>query len=456
MEYRSLAERQESGRAARDRAPWASHAEWAEAPDRTDPLDAIEADDEGRIEALVPIRHARMLATPFTFYRGSASVMAADLASTPTGGIDVQLCGDAHLSNFGIFASPARRMVFDVNDFDETLPGPWEWDVKRLVTSFVIAGRNNGFGEKTSRKIARRSVHAYERAMHEFAQMSTLEVWYTRLLAKDLRSLVTKTKGKKQVDKTLAKARRRNSMHALSKLAVEVDGRFEIAADPPIVVPLRDALDLMDPDRAAESVRNAFDGYLASTSESVRALLSRFRLVDIAHKVVGVGSVGTRCFIMLFEGRDHGDPLFLQGKEAGASVLESHLPPSRFSHGGQRIVEGQLLMQAASDILLGWTTGTSGRDFYFRQLRDMKGSADVEAQDASQMSAYADLCGWTLARAHARSGDPVVIDAYLGEGKEFRSAVAQFALRYADRNDLDHQQLAQAVADGRLEVSAER
>ncbi len=447
----SVGERRHVGQLGREMAPRASAAEWVPAAERPDPAAVIDAQNADRVPALVPTRHARMLVSPFTFYRGAAAIMAADLAGTPTSGITVQLCGDAHLSNFGLFASPERSLVFDINDFDETLPGPWEWDVKRLATSFVVAGRDRGFDEKTTRELARRSVTAYGRAMSDFAAMPTLEVWYSRLRARDITSLTTRSKGKKRVKAAMTKARRRDSAHALSKLAVEVGGEYRIAADPPWVTPLRDALDIMDADDAARVVQEAFDAYAATLSDARRTLLSRFRLVDVAHKAVGVGSLGTRCFVALLEGRDRSDPLFLQAKESTRSVLEDHLPPSAYLQHGERVVKGQLLIQSASDIFLGWATGRRGRDFYFRQLRDMKGSADVERMDPRSMSLYADLCGWTLARAHARSGDPVAVAAYLGTDDAYPRAVAEFARTYADQNDRDYEQVTQAVLDGRLQ-----
>ncbi len=450
MGHRSVEERRLLGAEARAAVPRSSHAEWVPSPNRPDPVRVIDAENTGRVNALVPIRHGRMRRTPFAFYRGAAGIMAGDLANTLVSGIDVQLCGDAHLSNFGVFASPARRLVFDINDFDETLLGPWEWDVKRLAASLVIAGRNNRFGDVESRKIARRSVRAYQRAMTRFAQMSTLEVWYTRLKAKDIEALAKRPRDRKTVARTMSKAERRDSVHALSELAVEVDGAYRIKSDPPKVVPLRDGGDIMDPAVAGDIVRDALDDYQDSLSGDRRTLLSRYRLVDVAHKVVGVGSVGTRCFIALLEGRDRHDLLFLEAKEATSSVLEEHLAPSVHEHHGQRVVEGQRLIQAASDVFLGWTSGRLGRDFYLRQLRVVNGLADVEDLAPDGLSVYARLCGWTLARGHARSGDPVAIAAYMGKGANFPDAVAEFACRYADQNDRDHEELLQAVSDGRL------
>ncbi len=449
----TVEERRQIGRAARHEVPRSSHADWAPAKERSDPVAMVDAENADRVPSLIPIRHGRMLTSAFSFYRGAAAIMAADLAVQPTTGINVQACGDAHLSNFGVFASPERALVFDINDFDETLPGPWEWDVKRLAASLVIAGRHNGFGEADAHRAARRSVRAYQQAMAEFAQMPTLAVWYARLKAKDITPLAERARGKKAIKRTLRRAKRRDSLHALSKLAAEVDGEYRILADPPYVVPVRDAPEIMNPNEADEVVHEAFDGYLTSLSEDRKALLSRYRLVDVAHKVVGVGSVGTRCFIALLEGRDHNDPLFLQAKEASPSVLEDHLLPTVYGQPGQRVVEGQRLIQAASDIFLGWVTGRHGRNFYFRQLRDMKGSADVEAMDHRALSFYAGLCGWTLARGHARSGDPIAIAGYLGKSDVFAEAITEFAHRYADQNDEDYATLREAVSEGRLEAA---
>jgi uncharacterized protein (DUF2252 family) len=395
--------------------------------------------------------------------------MAADLKDTPTAGLHAQLCGDAHLSNFGAFASPERRLLFGLNDFDETLPGPFEYDVKRLAASFTIAGRNNGFTKADTRMATQRSVTAYREAMAGFATMGTLEVWYAHLdedeLLKGMRDTAKAQKGKKKAkvskrvekvgERALAKAHTRDSLQALSKLGELVDGEYRIISQPPIVVPMRDleATYGFPPDEIERLLREQFRAYRATLRDDQRQLLERFRIVDMARKVVGVGSVGTRAFIGLLQGRDEADPLFLQVKEATASVLEDHLGKSRYRQHGERVVYGQRMMQAASDIFLGWTKGVDvSRHYYWRQLRDMKGSAEVEAMVPVGLSFYAGVCGWTLARAHARSGDPVAIAAYLGKRDQFDQAITDFSERYADQNEQDYQAFAKAIRSGRLEA----
>jgi uncharacterized protein (DUF2252 family) len=433
----------------------------------------LEEQNQSRDADLVPVRHARMMASPFTFYRGSARIMAEDLWRTPTAGLVVQLCGDAHLSNFGVFASPERSLVFDINDFDETLPGPFEYDVKRLAASFTIAARNNGFAKADVRAVTRECVRAYRQAMAEFAEMKTLDVWYAHLseaelLASvqaaitelsasgaDLKKLKKQGKRTKEIAK---KARSRDSTQALAKLAEVVDGRYRIVSQPPFIVPLRDVLTIYPgfPDNVEAAIDQQLARYSATLRPDRRRLLERFELVDVARKVVGVGSVGTRAFIALLQGKDEHDPLFLQLKEASRSVLESHLPKSRYRQPGQRVVQGQILMQATSDIFLGWTTGLdTSRSFYWRQLRDMKGSAEVERMSPEGMTFYATTCGWTLARAHARSGDPVALAEYLGTDDEFDRAVADFAKHYAHQNDRDFEAFADAVRTGRIEAAVE-
>jgi uncharacterized protein (DUF2252 family) len=472
----SVDERRARGKQARDRTPLSSHEGWAAAGDRPDPVGLLEQQDATREPDLVPVRHGRMLVSPFTFYRGAAKVMAADLAGTPTAGLNVQLCGDAHLSNFGAFASPERRLLFDLNDFDETLPGPFEYDVKRMAASFTIAARNNGFTKADTRAATQRSVAAYREAMAGFATMGTLEVWYAHLDEDQVMAGVRRTaaeaaktgKGKKAKQagkaarraektaaRTVAKAHTRDSLQALSKLGELVDGRYRIVSQPPIVVPMRDleATYGVPPDEMERLLREQFRAYRATLRDDQRQLLERFELVDMARKVVGVGSVGTRAFIGLLQGRDQADPLFLQVKEATASVLEDHLPKSRYKQHGERVVHGQRMMQAASDIFLGWTRGReAGRYFYWRQLRDMKGSAEVEAMVPVGLSFYAGICGWTLARAHARSGDPVAITAYLGKRDTFDRAITDFSERYADQNEQDYQGFAKAIGSGRLQA----
>jgi uncharacterized protein (DUF2252 family) len=439
----------------------------------------LEAQNRTREPDLVPVRHGRMLVSPFTFYRGAAKIMAADLKETPVAGLDVQLCGDAHLSNFGLFASPERTLLFDLNDFDETLPGPFEYDVKRMAASFAIAARNNGFSKADIRSSTLASVAAYREAMAGFAQMRTMDVWYARLDEDQVMRAVRASrdeagkagdgkKGKarkedaklakkaaKTADRTRLKAHTRDHLQALSKLGEVVDGRYRIISQPPIIIPERDLADRygLSAEEAARGIRDQFRAYRATLPDERRQLLERFEIVDTARKVVGVGSVGTRAFISLLQGRDAGDPLFLQVKEATASVLEEHLGTSQYGHHGERVVRGQRMMQAASDIFLGWTTGLDvRRHYYWRQLRDMKGSALVESMIPSGLSFYAGICGWTLARAHARSGDPVAIAAYLGKTDAFDRSVTQFSLAYADRNEQDHEQFAAAVRSGRLEA----
>jgi uncharacterized protein (DUF2252 family) len=407
------------------------------------------------------VRHGRMMVSPFTFYRGAAKIMAADLKDTPRAGLAVQLCGDAHLSNFGLFGSPERRLLFDLNDFDETLPGPFEYDVKRMAASFTIAARNNGFSKADARSVTRASVTAYREAMAGFAGMGTLEIWYASLSEDILMNAArgaakTKREAKevKRARKDVEKARTRDSLQALSKLGELVDGRYRIVSQAPLVVPLRDlqATYGLSSAQVDRMVRQQFRGYRTTLDDARRHLLERFQLVDAARKVVGVGSVGTRAYIVLLQGRDQQDPLFLQVKEAAPSVLEDHLPKSRYRPRGERVVRGQQMMQAASDIFLGWFTGPDGRHYYWRQLRDMKGSATVEAMSPRSLTSYANLCAWTLARAHARSGDPVAIAAYLGTSDQFDRAVTDFSQRYADQNERDYEAFVGAVRSGRLQA----
>ncbi|MGD9530009.1 MAG: DUF2252 domain-containing protein [Pseudonocardia sp.] len=445
----------------------------------------LEAQNLTREPDLVPVRHGRMMVSPFTFYRGAAKIMAADLDGTPTAGLVVQLCGDAHLSNFGVFASPERRLLFDLNDFDETLPGPFEFDVKRMVASFTIAARNNGFSKADTRLATMAAVTAYREAMAEFAGMRTMDIWYAHLdedeLMRGIRATVTgmedeaktkkggraESKGKvekeakaarraeRRAEKTREKARTRDSLQALSKLGELVDGQYRIVSQPPIIIPERDlgATYDMSADEVGQTVRDQLRAYRRTLQDDRRKLLERFRVVDTARKVVGVGSVGTRAFIALLQGRDAGDPLFLQVKEATASVLEDHLPKSRYRQHGERVVQGQRMMQAASDIFLGWTRGRDvNRNFYWRQLRDMKGSAVVEEMAPFGLTYYARVCGWTLARAHARSGDPIAISTYLGDDDTFDRAITDFSQRYADQNEQDYGEFVEAVRSGRLQA----
>ena len=481
----SIEDRRAKGRHATDLTPPSSHMKWRPATNRADPVGLLEEQNISREPDLVPVRHGRMMVSPFTFYRGAAKIMAADLDATPTAGLDVQLCGDAHLSNFGVFASPERRLLFDLNDFDETLPGPFEYDVKRMAASFMIAARNNGFAKADAEASTRASVTAYREAMAEFAQMRTMDVWYAHLdedaLMNAVRGVVTETATKAKAakkapkkakieakqqeklvkaaaaraEKAREKAHTRDSLQALAKLGELVDGQYRIVSQPPIVVPARDLLAVygLSAEEVAPAIGQQFRAYRATLQEDRRHLLERFQIVDVARKVVGVGSVGTRAFIVLLQGRDAQDPLFLQVKEATASVLEAYLPKSRYRQHGERVVHGQRMMQAASDIYLGWTKGLDeSRNFYWRQLRDMKGSVDVETMMPLALTFYAQTCGWTLARAHARSGDPIAIAAYLGADDTFDRSITDFSKRYADQNEQDYEEFVNAVRSGRLEA----
>ena len=455
----SVAERIARGKAARSEVPRASHAVFEPPSTRPDPVELLESQAKTRVPELVPLRYGRMLVSPFTFYRGAAKIMAHDLGPTPRSGLTVQCCGDAHLSNFGVFASPERRLVFDVNDFDETLPGPWEWDVKRLAVSMLIAARDNGFRAKEQERIVLDTVGRYRTAMADFAGLKNLDVWYAHLdtdRALEEFGSQFKPKAVKRTRKSLAKARTKDSLTAFSKLTEVVDGQARIIDQSPLIVPI-DKLAEGEREDTFNQLRDLLRGYRGSLEYDRRVLLEEFELTDFARKVVGVGSVGTRAWIALLLGRDGQDPLFLQMKEAEASVLEESLAPSEFSNHGQRVVVGQRLMQATSDIFLGWLHVDSGldnqqRDFYGRQLKDWKGSAEIEQMVPEGMSAYGKLCGWTLARAHARSGDRIAIAAYLGNGDRFDRALVEFCKAYADQNDRDYQALKNAVDSGRLEA----
>jgi uncharacterized protein (DUF2252 family) len=453
------AERASEGKAARKQVPREEHAAWEPPHDRPDPVDVLVRQAADRMPELLPIRYGRMVVSPFTFYRGAAAVMAGDLAGTPRSGLMVQTCGDAHVSNFGLFGSPERELVFDINDFDETLPGPWEWDVKRLVTSLEIAGRGNGFTGKQRQGVTTATSAAYRTAMSEFAAMRDLDVWYAHLQVQQglpqARAMLDKH-SMKQAKQAVDKALTHDSLQAFDKLTTVVDGERRIISNPPLLVPVED---MMTADQAAtfmQNVHTMLRSYPRSLSDDRRHLFDQFRFVDIARKVVGVGSVGTRDWIALLLGRDEDDPLFLQAKEAGPSVLEPFLKHSTYTQHGQRVVEGQRLMQTASDIFLGWErmTGLDGvsRDFYVRQLRDWKGSWAPETMDPQAMNVYGGMCAWTLAHAHARSGDRIAIASYLGTGAAFDRAVAEFAVAYADQNDADHAALAKAVKDGKVEA----
>ncbi len=456
--HATVEERIQRGKQARRAVPRSSHAEFTPAEGRPDPITLLEEQAISRVPQLVPIRYGRMLNSPFAFYRGAARIMACDLAGTPVSGIRTQLCGDAHLSNFGTFASPERRLVFSLNDFDETLPGPWEWDVKRLAASFAVASRENGYGDRESSEIVLRTVRAYRRAMRQFADMNNLAVWYARLeVTEAMQPLRDQLDAKrmKLLEKNLAKARTRDSLQAFSKLTEIVDGTPRIISAPPLIQPARDLLGVAPGVDLIEQFGGMVRSYRSSLQSDRSELIEQFRFVDLALKVVGVGSVGTRAWIVLLMGRDGGDPLFLQFKEAQASVLEEFLEPCEYPTHGERVVAGQHLMQASSDIFLGHLRIRSyldqgERDFYGRQLKDWKGSIAVEALLPDGLGIYGELCGWTLARAHARSGDRIAIAAYLGGGEAFDQAIAAFSDAYADQNERDYAALQAAVASGRI------
>ena len=456
VKHLTPSERAAMGKAARAAVPRSTHSAWEPAADRRDPVEIFEEQAAARVPELVPLRHGRMLVSPFTFFRGAAAPMAADLADEPRTGLNVQLCGDAHLSNFGAFAAPDRRLVFSVNDFDETLPGPFEWDVKRLVASFAVAGRDRGFDAKARESINTAAAGAYREAMRDFAAMGNLEVWYARIQAEDLARLAQQGNRKqvKRFKRNVAKAQSKDSLKAFAKLTEVVDGEPRIAPDSPLIVPVEEVVPPAEHHRVDGLIREVIRSYRRTLTADRRHLLERYRYVHMARKVVGVGSVGTRAWIMLLLGRDGGDPLFLQLKEAEASVLEPFLGTSAFANHGQRVVEGQRLMQAASDIMLGWIRATDldgiKRDFYVRQLWDQKGSALVETMNPKAMMVYAELCGRTLAKAHARSGDAIAIASYLGGGDSFDRALASFAEIYADQNERDYRALEAAVQSGRI------
>ncbi len=455
----TTAERRAQGKAARANAPLESHGDIGPDAGR-DPVGLIIGQAETRVPELVPIRHGRMLVSPFTFYRGAALPMAADLSTVPSSGLKVQLCGDAHLSNFGVFAAPDRRLVFDLNDFDETLPGPFEWDVKRFAASLAVAGRDIGLDAKDRKAIVLAGVAAYRSAMAEFADKTMLEVWYARLDVEDGLEQLRQKVGDEALGRTrkaMAKARTRDSMQVLKKLTTVVDGQRRIISNPPLVVPIEELTDQHSADEIMAWMTSLLTQYRRTLSADRRHLLGQFHLVGVARKVVGVGSVGTRAWILLLEADGGQEPLFLQAKEAQRSVLADYCGASRYRNEGQRVVAGQHLMQAASDIFLGWQNVKSGldgheRDFYVRQLRDWKYSAAIEQMVLPGLLAYSELCGWTLARAHARSGDRLAIAGYLGKSDKFDRALAKFAEGYADRTDKDYAALAAAVTDGRIEA----
>ncbi len=462
VEHPDVAERVALGRAARAKVPRAAHADWSPPADRPSPVELLEQQSASRVPELVPIRYGRMLVSAFTFYRGAAYLMASDLAGLPRSDLHTQLCGDAHLSNFGGYAAPDRTLVFDINDFDETLPGPFEWDVKRLVTSFAVAGRDRGFTAAKRAAINATAARAYREAMHRYATLADLDLWYSRISVDELVeqfATAASPKQMKRVEKNIAKARSKDSLRAFAKLTEIVDGKPRIRSDPPVVVPTRDLFDPEEHAAVDEAIHSMLRTYRGTLADDRRRLLERFRYVDSARKVVGVGSVGTRAWIGLLIGRKGpGDPLFLQFKEAEASVLEPFLGPSEFDNHGQRVVEGQRLTQAASDIMLGWvrSDGPDGRkrDYYVRQLWDAKGSALVELMNPKALAEYARVCGQALARAHARAGDAVSIASYLGSSDRFDRAVATFAEAYADQNERDYAVMREAVDAGTITAQA--
>ena len=460
VDHPEPAERAGKGRDARAAVPLESHKGWDPPTGRRSPVEILQEQAKTRVPDLIPIRHARMTASPFAFYRGAAAVMAADLATTPNSGLQAQICGDAHLANFGGFAAPDRTIVFDVNDFDETHPGPWEWDVKRLAASFEIAARSREFDDKLRKKIVRRVVRSYRNAMHEFAATRNLDLWYTRLDENDVfdrfRDQLSSAE-LKRFQKNLAKARGKDSLKAFAKLSARVDGEIRIVSDPPLIVRVEELMPEVAAQALRDVVRGGFRKYRHSLQPDRRHLVEAFEMVDIARKVVGVGSVGTRCWVALMLGRDENDPLFLQIKEAEASVLEPYTGASRYANHGQRVVEGQRFMQSASDIFLGWNRfenladGTE-RDFYIRQMWDGKFSPQIDIMEPEVLGVYSDMCGSTLARAHARSGDRIAIASYLGSSDTFDRAVGSFAAAYADQNQHDFEEVIAAVESGVLEA----
>ena len=457
MTQLTLEERAANGRQARELVPRSRHGEWVVPVDRTDPLEILALQATTRVPDLVPIRYGRMAASPFAFFRGAAAVMAADLAHEVHSHLDVQLCGDAHLVNFGGFASPERDMIFDVNDFDETIPGPFEWDLKRLAASIEVAARSRGFDEPMRRKLVALSSKGYREAIREFGTMRNLDVWYLRLDADTMVARWGKDAGTAIIETVKAravKARGKDHLRAVAKLTEEVEGQLRFRADPPLLTPITQLVEAGQETTVVESLVQALDEYRVTLAGDRQHLLSRYQFTDLARKVVGVGSVGTRCWVALFIGRDNGDPLVLQVKEAEHSVAEPFLQPSTFANMGQRVVEGQRLVQSASDIFLGWdsVTGQDGvvRDFYFRQMWDWKMSPDVESMEPAMFEIYAQMCGWVLALGHARSGDAVAIGSYLGGGARFDESMCSFAPSYADQNELDHQALKLAITTNRV------
>jgi uncharacterized protein (DUF2252 family) len=453
--YSTRAERYAAGKALRARVPRNSHGEWAAASDRPDPISSLEEENRTRVPELVPIRFGRMSLSPFTFLRGSAGVMANDLAKTPVSGINAQLCGDAHMSNFGFFATPERNLVFDVNDFDETLPGPWEWDLKRLAASIVVAGRQNGYTAQENRQAVIGCVEEYRGMMQRLSSMSALEVWYQHLDIGQILELA-KTKGREELQKQIEKAKqRRTNLGTFPKLAEQVEGTYRIKDEPPLIVHVEDKGDVKKTQQhLAERIKSAFDAYIQTLPDDRKVLLGKYHFIDMARKVVGVGSVGTRAWVMLFlSGGEGDDPLFLQVKETEASVLEPYLGNSPYKNHGERVVQGQRLMQQASDIFLGWTHGEV--DLYVRQLRDMKLSEEIALLTKKQFDRYSRLCAMALARAHARSADSAQISGYLGNSDAFAQAIALFAESYADQTERDHAAMLAAIKEGRIQAEVD-
>jgi uncharacterized protein (DUF2252 family) len=453
--FSTRAERYAAGKALRVKAPRTSHGEWAAALDRPDPISLLEEQNRTRVPELVPIRYGRMSLSPFAFLRGSAIVMVSDLAKTPISGINVQLCGDAHVSNFGGFASPERELVFDVNDFDETLPGAWEWDLKRLAASIIVAGRENGYTAAENRQAVVGSIQQYQAMMQREASMCALDVWYQHI---DVQGMMVMAKRKEQewLQNQEKRASHRTNEGVFPKLVNQVEGTYCIKDDPPLIVHVEELGDVKKTEEAeAERVKKAFDAYVKTLPDDRKVLLSKYHFVDFARKVVGVGSVGTRCWVLLFmAGGDGDDPLFLQVKEADASTLEPYFGKSAYANHGERVVQGQRLMQEESDIFLGWTHGEVV-DLYVRQLRDMKLSADIATMTKKEFEFYTRQCASALARAHARSSDPAMISGYLGSSDLFAQAISRFAEAYADQTEHDYAALLAAIKKGRIQAKVD-